>query len=1093
MNYFKLLCLRSRDGMVRWLSVCVCVIALCVPASLSAQSRTITGTVLDENGLPIVGANVIVDDTNIAATTMLDGTFRLAVPSRNNTMSVMYLGYKTQTLTIGSQTNFTINLELDGKIIDDVVIVAFGTQKKASLTGSVASVGNAELKRSPVSNFSTALAGRLPGLTVTQASGMPGDERVALNLRGLSTYGDASPLILIDGVPRDDMTSLDANEVESVTVLKDAAATAVFGVRGANGVILITTLRGQEGKAVVNISAEYGIQQMLVRGALKIDSWDYAALLNERQANINPTGKPYYNEWQIEQFRNGSDPVFFPNRDPYEEYTKLGTQVKVNANVSGGTDRIQYFINATYLDQGSVFRTLPASELGYDPSFWLKRVNVRANIDYKITNRLKFSLNLSSYLNRTNKIVWGDNLDWTNDLNFNSPATTYVIGGLNRVPPTAPGPAIPANTVDDEGNPLPEGGWVQDGSGYQLYPRMNLGGYIRQMKTTVNSSAALDWDMGGLLEGLSARAMFSYDLYALGWIKGTRGYNRYGFFQAEGPDELSYFKRQYSDNAFDGYHAEDGLSFYQGGRGQSSEYKFNTQLSIKYDRTFKEKHDVHAMVLGQLDNMVSNSGASLFLPYNMLYISGRLAYTYDNRYTAELNLGINGSEQFAKGKRIGVFPAVSVGWTISQEGFFKNNIDSKWVDFLKLRASYGVVGNDRVPDGARFLYMDDVRVAVGRDGSGNLVNPNLIPTLSNGNYVSIAQLGNPNLTWERSEQQNYGIDIGFLHGFTFNFDYFRELRSDILISRSTVPLVQGLSAGALPRVNMGKVSNHGFEMVLDYSKVFNQDWRLYVSANYNFARNKVLEADEVKRQTGRGGYVYPYERTGYPIGQSWVLEVDYNDGAGNGYINTEEDLAKYSAMYNTGYVRSFLGQWKFVDQNGDGVINDKDKIPYGYPSALPEITYGATVAFSWKNLDFSMQWQGVAHKQGVYVVGMMGDGHLTGEWELHAWTKERFEKGEKITYQALNSATLAGGAVNERSDYVVSDMSFIRLKNLEIGYSLPQRWMDKIGVGGIRFAVTGQNLWNTNNMKTRSMDPEQNNENQYPMTRNVCLSVSLQL
>lgn len=1030
--------------------------------------------------MPVVGANVIVDGTTIGTNTLMDGTFKLSIPPQHKTLSVTYLGYKTSKLTLGSKTEFFVKLIPDRQTIDEVVIVAYGTQKKVAVTGSIASIGNVELKRAPVANFATALTGRLPGLNVMQTSGMPGDERVALNLRGLSTTGDSQPLILIDGVPRDDMSSLDANEVENVSILKDASATGVFGVRGANGVILITTRRGKEGKAAVTITAEHGIQQMLTRGSLKMDSWDYAALLNEKSANMGRP--PVYNEWQIEQFRSGKDPMFFPNRDPYDEYTKLGSQTKVNANLSGGTDRIQYFVNASYLHQGSIFRTLPESQLGYDPSFWLNRVNVRANIDYKITDRLKLSLNVSSYLNKANKIVWGDGL-MGEDLNFDSPATTFVVGGLNRVPPTAPGPAIPAGTVDKNGKPLPEGGWVQDGSGYQLYPRMNLGGYIRQMKTTVNSSAAIDWDMGGLVKGMSLRAMFSYDLYSMGYLKGTRGYNRYGFHQATGPDDKSYFEQQYSDNSFDGMHAEDGLSFPGGGRGQSSYYKFNSQLSLKYDRLFNEKHDVHVMVLGQIDNRVSNGSESLYLPYNMLYVSGRATYTFDQRYTAEINLGVNGSEQFAKDNRFGIFPAISVGWTVSQESFIKDNIDNKWLDFLKLRASYGIVGNDRVPDGARFLYMDDVR----------LVNGGPIPTLGRGQYVATNLLGNPDLTWESSEQQNYGIDVGFLNGFSFNFDYFHELRSDILISRSTIPLVQGLPPSALPRVNMGKVENHGYEIVLGYQRNFGKDWYVAVSGNYNFARNKVLEADEVKRQTGRGGYVYPYEITGFPMSTSWGLVVDRQDGAGNGYINTEEDLAKYAAMYDKGgYVSPFLGQWKFVDQNGDGIIDAKDRTPQGYPGGVPEITYGATLSLSWKNLDFSVQFQGVENKSGCYVVGMFGSGHVTGEWETHAWTKERFEKGEKITYQALKDQTLADSA-NARNDYVLSDMSFVRLKNLEIGYSLPKKWMSKIGIGGIRFAVTGQNLWNTNNMKAPSMDPEQNNENQYPMTRNISFSVQLKL
>lgn len=1060
------------------------LIAALMPYGLYAQPTKISGIVKDAGGLPVIGAGIVIKEEGaLGCNTDLDGRFALQIDlSLHKTLIIMSLGYETLSLPIGAKRYFDIVLEQDSKVLEEVVLVAYGTQKKISVTGALASVDNSGLKRSPVSNFSSSLAGRLPGLTVTQNSGMPGDERINLNLRGLSTFGDASPLIMIDGVPREDMASLDANEVQNVTILKDAAATAIFGVRGANGVILITTQRGREGKADVSISAETGIQQILWRGNVRLDSWDYAALLNERNAN---DGRPAaYTPWQIERFRSGEDKVFFPNRDPWKEYTRLGKQSKINANVSGGTDRITYFINASYTDQQGVFKTLPKEVLGYDPSFWMRRVNVRANIDYSITKDLKFSINLSSYLNTLNKIVWGDNLDYTNNLNFDHWGATMVVGGLNRVPPTAPGPALPPGAVDRYGKPLPEGGWVQDGSGYQLYPRMNLGGYIRQMKTTVNSNAALEWDAGRFVKGFRLKAMFSYDLYAMGWIKGTRGYNRYGFHQATGPGDLSYWTHDYSDNAFDGYHAEDGMMFFGGGRGQSSYYKFNTQLSANYTRVFADKHDVTAMVLGQYDNYVSNNPASLFLPYNMLYVSSRATYTFDKRYTAELNLGVNGSEQFAKSNRFGLFPAVSLGWALSEEAFFKNNVDKKWMDYFKLRASYGIVGNDKVADGARFLYLDNIRVGEGGP----------ISTLGRGQYVEVAYFGNKSLTWEKSSQQNYGIDLGFLNGFTFNADFFWEHRSHILISRSTVPLVQGLPPHALPRVNMGKVDNRGFEIVLGYHRIFSDDFAVDISANYNFSRNKVIEADEVSRQTRRGGYLYEFRETGFPIGTNWLLQVDYQDGAGNGFINTQEDLDKFGPMYEKGgFVRSFLGQWKFVDQNGDGVIDIKDQIPTGYANGTPEITYGVSLGLTWKNWDFSALLQGVSHKSGCYVVGMFGDGHITGDWELNAWTKERFERGEKITYQALNSSTLAGGASNERSDFVLSDMSFFRVKNMALGYSLPKSIIKKMGLKNLRLAVQGQNLWTLSKMKTRSMDPEANNENQYPITRNIGVSVQIQL
>lgn len=1066
------------------------LVVLVTGVSLHAQNVTIRGTVLDEAGYPVIGAGVVIDGADNYGTTVdIDGNFTLSIdPSSHKSFSVIALGYEQQTVAITKASVYNIILSEETSKLDEVVVVAFGTQKKMSVTGSMSYVKSDDLKKSPVANFQSSLAGRLPGLTITQTSGMPGNEQVDMKMRGISTYGDSSPLILIDGVPRDDMSSVDANEVESVTILKDAAATAVFGVRGANGVILITTQRGQTGKANVRIGAEYGVQQLINRGAYKINSWEYAELLNEKNANLGKA--PAYTDWQIQKFKDGDD-WFFPNRDAWDEYTQLGQQYKVNANVSGGADGLTYFINASYLHQGSIFVTQPSSALGYDPSFYLNRLNVRANLDYNINEDLKVSLNLSSYINTNNRPLVSDNVYHSDDLNggavdLDSGASVFITGGLNREAPVYPGPVIPAGAVDADGNPIEEGGFIKN-TGYQLYGRLNYAGYLRLNKSTINSSAVVDWNMRKFVPGLKFRAMFSYDLYAQGFIKGKRQYNWYGVHQATGPDDKSYFLQYQSDNAYNGYYADPTLMFdYKygtAGREASSYYKFNTQLQLTYNNTFAEKHTVSGILLGQYDNYVSNAASSLYLPYNMLYLSARANYEYDGRYMAELNLGVNGSEQFAKENRWGVFPAASIGWNISNESFIKDNVDTKYLDLLKLRASYGVVGNDKMSDSARFLYLDDVKVV----GGG------VIPTLGRGNYVQTNIIGNRDLTWEKSYKQNYGIDVGFLNGFTFSGDFFWEDRRDILVSRSTIPLVQGLSSSSLPRVNMGRVKNHGFELVLSYNKFFANDMTLNVSGNFNFARNVVVEADEVKLKTGIGGYYSEYRQIGYPIGQMWVLEVDYKDGAGNGYINDEADLAKYGKMYdNGGYVRSFLGQWKFVDQNGDNKIDVKDQIPYGYSSVCPEITYGFNIGWSWKGFDVSMLWQGVANRSSTVCVGMFGDGHLTGEWELHAWTKERYENGEKITYQALNDATLASSASNERSDFVVSDMSFIRLKNAEIGYSLPKRLTKKIGIENIRFAVVGQNLWNTYNMKTRHVDPEASNENNYPLTRNINFCVQLQ-
>ncbi|MBQ7517140.1 MAG: TonB-dependent receptor [Bacteroidales bacterium] len=1048
-----------------------------------AKVRTVSGTVVDETGEPVIGAGIVVNEASSVGTiTDIDGAFSLTIDDAvHKSFSVVSLGYQTEVLEFTSASKYEIQLKSDANKLDDVVVVAFGTQKKLSVTGSISSVSNEDITQSVSSNFKASLAGRLPGLNITQSSGMPGNEKIDMQIRGVSTFGDSSPLILIDGVPREDMSSLDSNEVESVTVLKDAAATAVFGVRGANGVILVTTRRGMTGKATASITAEYGIQQHLTRGNLPINSWDYADLLNENSTNVG--NAPAYSEWQIQQFKDGNS-YYFPNRDAWQEYTQPGQQYRINANVSGGTDRISYFVNASYQHTGSIFKSTAVSDLGgYNSSHSLDRLNVRANIDFKITEDLKLGINLSSYLNKLYMpILLDDQFGGQTVVDLDQAGSDYVLYGLNMEAPVFVGPTIPANTYDNVGHLLEEGGFIMN-TAAQLYARMNKSGYIHQTKTTVNSTAFLDWDMKKLVPGLRAKATFSYDIYASGLTMARRQYNWYRLMRATNPGEDSYFYQVSAD--YGGYYADTNLDFSygNGGKVSGSYYKFNAQAQLSYNQTFDEKHDVSAILLGQFDNYVKNNAESLYLPYNMIYISARVGYTYDNRYTGELNLGMNASEQFSKKNRLGVFPAASLSWNLSQEHFFKDNVPSQWVDLVKFRASYGVVGNDKLSDGARFLYMDDVKVV----GGG------LFPSLGRGNTVVTNILGNENLTWEKAYKQNYGFDLGFLGGFTFSGDFFWEDRKDILISRGTVPLVQGLTPSMLPRVNMGRVENKGFELVLSYQKFFANDMRLNVSGNFSFARNRITQYDEVERPTGQGQYLYPYERTGFSIRNFWLLDVDYSDG-GNGFINTPEDYAKYSAMYQQGgdYVRSFYGQYKFKDQNGDGAIDEKDKIPvkYGWD---PEITYGFNLLWSWKGFDITMLWQGVAHKTTLITTGAFSyNGTLTGVWETQAWTAERYNNGETISFPAHHNSNYSGANANERNTAMLSDMSFIRLKNLEIGYSLPKKWMNAIKMQKIRFAISGQNLWNSTHMKAPVCDPESSNVNTYPICRSINLNVQLQ-
>lgn len=1055
------------------------LLLMLLPFLAEAQNGIwIKGTVLDQNRQPVIGAAVIVKGTSNGVVASTDGSFEIKVSDESAVLVFSSLGYETKEVQAVSGKPMIVTLNEVTSTLDEVVLVAYGSQKKVTVTGSVASVSNKDIVKSANSDFQTSLYGRLPGLTVAQTTGQPGKEMVNMYLRGISTFGDSSPLVLIDGVPREGLGNLDNNEVENVTVLKDAASTAVFGVRGANGVILVTTRRGEEGKTQLNASATYSMQSVIYRG-YRLHSWEYADLMNLRNANSGMS--PAFTDWQIEQYKDGSNPVFFPDRDVWSDYCKeFAPQYKFDVNASGGNSRAKYFINASYIKQDGIFKTLSKDQLGYQAGFGDERLNYRSNIDYKITRNLSAHLNVSGYVSKTRMIPWqnGDfELFYEDpDLSNDGTLTSTVMGGLYRTPPTLPGPGIPANTYDNQGNLIPEGSWI--GEVYRTYAQLNLQGYVQQNKNALNTSTGFDYDLGWLVPGLTFKVQGSFDVNASGWLRASSAFNQYGYYLAKSADEKSYFY-QVSVNA--GYHNEKKLFFYpNGGRGQSAYYRMNGQASLNYNKTFAEKHEVSAMILAQRDNYVSNSAYSLYLPYNMIYFSARATYSYDKRYTAEINLGYNGSEQFSANKRWGFFPAVSVGYAMSQEPWFKSIVRSDWVDYLKFRASYGMVGNDKIGS-TRFLYLDNMGVSAG----------GVIPTLGRGQYIAQGMVGNSDLTWETSQKQNYGVDMNFLHDFQVSFDYFNEYRNNILLSRQTIPEVQGILSSNLPKANMGAMENHGYEMTLGYNKFVN-GWAFQFSGSYAFARNKVLNYDEVARATGDKQYLYPYRTTGFSYGQCWGLQVDYEDGAGNGFINTDEDLTKYSKMYSSGsYVPdAFMGDWKFKDQNGDGKIDDKDVVPIGYSSVIPEITYSGNIRIAYRNFDISALVQGIAHKSNFLVIGMESEGCIMGEWQTHSWTKERFESGEPITYRALTTATISS---TEYCDFLLSDLSYTRLKNLEIGYTLPQSWSSKIGLNSCRFSVGGENLWTLSHLKAKVMDPESSSMYSYPITRTINFAVKISM
>lgn len=1014
------------------------------------QSFKLTGKVLDNEGLPLIGVSIREQGTQNATITDLSGEFSIQV-NPQSVLTISYIGFVTQTIKIENQKKLSIILLEDSQNLEEVVIVGYGSQKKVSVTGAVAAVQTKELKQSSAANLSSALSGRLPGLTALQTSGRPGGDDVELYLRGQSTTNGASPLIMIDGVPRDNMSTLDPNEIASISILKDASATAVFGVRGANGVIIITTRRGEPGKSELSISVDYSLQQFTAKPD-RIHSWDFAEMRNQAFLNDGYSKEDLpYNDYMIEMYRSGQDPVFYPDRDVYKDYFKDWTpQTRVNVNMSGGSDKITYFLNVGYLGQNGQFRTEDEEKLGYDPSYKTDRFNFRANIDYNIASNLKLSLNLASYLEKVNSPQTRELFESNIDMMIHN-----MMGGIRGTAPNYPGPYTVDGYTTLDGKAIPGGQIIHEtGEDRNTFGEINRRGYRKETKTNLNSSLILDWGLGFITEGLSTKFMVSFDSRALTDLQGVRAYDTYGVIVAKSAEEKSYYTEQHVN-------VDDAIRLY---KGASSRYFTNLQYSINYARQFG-LHDFSALALAQRDNWQEYAAD---LPYNMIGLSGRFTYAYDSRYLAEINLGYNGSEQFAKGRRFGFFPAVSGGWIVSNENFMREN---PIITHLKLRASYGKVGNDKL-GGRRFLYNSEIQL-----GGGS------IPSLGLGKYVSQGLIGNPLLSWETSFKQNYGVDIKLFHDLSLTLDYYKEKRDNVLIARRSVSEILGYDLNNVPKMNMGIIDNSGYEIEVAYHKQLNNDWSFTVKGNFAYNHNKQRFMDEAAKSDD---FAYSHRLEGYSIGQIFGYKIDYSNG--NGYINTQEELDKATEMYTFGIPR--MGDFIYVDVNEDGIIDEKDESPIKY-SNVPRISYGFSGSVNWKDFDFSFLFSGIGKVSRTYLSAGAIEYTKSGfysDYHLEAWTPERYANGEEIKYPALSSRA---GVSHRSNDFYTMDRSFLRLKNIELGYSFPKSLLNKIKVSNARVYVNGNNLLTWSALRTKAIDPEQTVEINYPITRMINFGVNV--
>lgn len=1014
---------------------------------------TVSGTVLDKTtNDPLIGVSVVVKGVANAGTiTDMDGKFTLKLPYAEAPLVFSYLGYQPQEIVPGAKKELTVLLQEDTKALQEVVVVGYTKQRKETMIGSVATITTKDLTQSPTANINNALAGRLPGLIVNQyAGGEPGVDQSELFIRGKATYGNQSAIVIVDGIERD-MSYLAPDEIETFTILKDASATAAYGIRGANGVIVITTKRGKAAeKATVNLKASIGINQPIGFPEY-LGSADYATLYNEARLNdAKMTGADIsslnlFSQQAIDNFRrakgDNSDGLGY-DWDYYDFAFKPGLQEDVSLSIRGGTDKVRYYVLANYFSQGGNYKYSNAGE--YDSQTKFTRYNFRSNIDININRYLSTRLDLGARIT-----------------DRNAPGTTA--GRLMTICATQP-PYLPI-LVEENAHPQNEEYIQQNPRGmlygdniyrYNLLGELSRTGYLNEKNTYLNGSFAMNLDMEFLTKGLKAEVMFSYDASEGRWINrkldtykdGYREYPKYAtFMPIEGSD--AYMAGGHYTGAYKtGNKYDIDQTIGNGFSHNASDGRTYIQARLDYNRLFSNRHEVTAMLLANRGNRTVNNE----LAYHSQGITGRFAYYYNQKYLMEFNFGYNGSENFAPGKRYGFFPTGSIGWVVSEEEFMKK---ASWIDFLKVRASYGLVGSDNVS--SRFPYLAFYGGGSGYD-FGNNFGTNVGGT-SEGN------LANANLTWEKARKLNVGIDFTTLNQrLALTIDAFYEYRFDIITDMNSdgimgYPDIVGKDAALQ---NLGEVSNRGVDIELSWNDKIGKDFRYYIRPNLTFSRNRLEYKAEVARKNSWR------KETGKRLYENFVYVFDH-------FVADQEEADRLNKIGYQPWGQLIPGDVVYKDLDRNGVIDDEDRTAMGNPRS-PELMFGIPFGFQYKNFDFSVLLQG-ATKSSILLNGAAVFDFPQFEQDkigrvkkmhLDRWTPETAATAK---YPALHYGTHDNNK-NGNSSLFLYDASYLRLKNVEIGYNVSPKLLRKFHVQQARIYVQGLNLLTFDKLGDVDIDPE---------------------
>ncbi|MDR1682270.1 MAG: TonB-dependent receptor [Candidatus Symbiothrix sp.] len=1002
--------------------------------ALFAQSK-VSGIVRDSHTQEaLIGVSVVVKGSAQGTVTDIDGRYEITV-AKDATLQFSYIGYSTTEMPVKGRSEINASLSENSQLIEEVVVVAYGKQKKESVIGSISSMKGKDLVGIPATNISPSLAGRISGVQIVQPSGEVGKDEAEVYVRGLGTFNNAAPIYIVDGIERSSIAQIDPNEIQSINVLKDASATAVYGIKGANGVIIVTTKRGTSGKPTVSLSVQGAITQP-TRIPQPLNAYQSATLKNVHDYGKNANDD--YTALELLQYRTHASPYMYPDVDWVDLVMKDHSSMQqYNVNISGGTERVKYFVSGGFITQDGFYN--------FDDNTNFSRYNFRSNLDFDVTKDLSVSFNLGS---RIEKRTYPGSA-WYGSWPIYRGA--FATSG-RKYPVYNPDGSFGSRDGDEQNN---------------LVAKLQNSGVFKDTKSAMEMGLTARYKLDCITRGLTARAQIAFD---------NTGENNSLWNQSYATYEYNLTKNSYKQIGENSPLKYDWSNTWESSRVQDLDQNLYFELGLEYDRTFGN-HSVTGLLLANRTNRT----IATFINMVNQGLVGRATSDYDKRYFAEVNVGFNGSENFPQGSRYGVFPAFALGWMLSNEKFVSETTLAQHLSSFKIRGSIGWVGNDKLPGNIyepsyhdqRFIYLQTYD---NLDGVQTGIGDTQLQAIRQGS------IANKNISWEVGRKSNIGFDSEFWRGLLgLTVDYFYEYRDRILIDADGMAAITPAYVGAaFKSANLGIVQNQGIEVELSHRKNIGKDFSYFAKGNFSFTRNKVLQRNDPEKMLS-------YQRqAGYPIGVQSMYQVI---GIFQDYEEIENSPTQLTLPGNT-EVRP--GDLKYFDYNDDGHIDEADAFRQGY-GTVPEIQYGLSLGANYKGFDFNLLFQGSAHAQFTKNWEIMyhfsnNDNVFEKHW--YYWSPEISGNEQYVRLYGSYSNNEPGGA-QYGSTYKMGDGNYLRLKSAEIGYTLPTRLTNKIYLSNVRFYVSGNNLYLW--AKEPYLDPDNRDERGglMPQTRAINFGVNV--